>query len=196
MTPLGEARFNANKPSYGPRAIPPALGNDPMGTCDPLGIPRLLVLENSPGNMDFIQTTGRVLVLFERFHVWREIWTDENFPENPEPRWMGHSVGRWDGDTFMVDSIGFDERTWLDHFGYPHSDEMRLVERYRRVDADTLKLMMTLYDPKIYMRPWESETKVLKRNPKSQFEEIFSVPTEEQEFNRRLRDPAGGIIQR
>ena len=109
---------------------------------------------------------------------------------------MGHSVGRWDGDTFMVDSIGFDERTWLDHFGYPHSDEMRLVERYRRVDADTLKLMMTLYDPKIYMRPWESETKVLKRNPKSQFEEIFCVPTEEQEFNRRLRDPAGGIIQR
>ena len=71
FTPEGKKRFDANKPSYGPRAIPPALGNDPMGNCDPLGIPRLLLLENSPGDLEFIQIPGRVIQLFDRHHVHR-----------------------------------------------------------------------------------------------------------------------------
>src|SRR2546430_14401254 len=62
----------------------------------------------------------------------------------------GWSVGRWEGDTFVVQSNGFDERTWLDHFGYPHSEEMTLEERYHRLDRDNMQLVITLTDPKIY----------------------------------------------
>ncbi len=112
FTPEGKKRFDANKPSYGPRAIPPALGNDPMGNCDPLGIPRLLLLENNPGDFEFIQVPGKVLQIFDRHHVYRMIWTDgRQLPKDPDPRLLGWSVGRWDGDIFVVESLGFDQRT-------------------------------------------------------------------------------------
>jgi hypothetical protein len=197
FTAEGQKRFDANKPSYGPRAIPPALGNDPMGNCDPLGIPRLLLLENNPGDFEFIQIPGRVLQIFDRHHVHRIIWTDARaLPTEPDPRMLGWSVGRWEGDTFVVESNGFDERTWLDHFGYPHSDEMRLEERYRRLDRDNMQLVITLTDPKIYTQPWVSETKNLRLSPLKDFvDELFCIPSQEQEFNRRLRDPAGGITR-
>src|SRR5439155_23046960 len=79
-----------------------------------------------------------------------------------ELKWLGYSVGKWDGDTFVVDSTGFDERTWLDHFGNPRSDQMILQERYHRVDRDTLELTMTLTDPKVYTKPWVSEKKTFR----------------------------------
>jgi hypothetical protein len=195
-TAWGEEKFNSYKPSYGPRAIPPALGNDPQGNCDPLGIPRTLFLENNPGAFEFIQVPGRVLQIFERHHVWREIWTDgRELPKDAEPRWMGYSVGRWEGDTFVVNSVGFDERTWLDHFGNPHSDEMRLEERYRRADANTMEFTLKIDDPKTYTRPWMSDKKIVRLQPARAFEELFCVPSEEQAFNKRIRDPAGGIIR-
>jgi hypothetical protein len=196
MTPAGQAKFNANKPSYGPRAIAPALGNDPMGNCDPLGLPRLLFFENNPWDFEFVQASDRVMHFFDRFHVYRMIWTDgRELPKDPDPRWMGYSVGKWEGDTFMVDSVGFDDRSWIDHFGQPHSDQMHLEERYRRADHDTLEFTMSITDPKYYTRTWTSEKKVLKWQAKKEFsDELFCVPSEEQAFNRRMRDPAGGVI--
>src|SRR6266516_966848 len=90
MTPEGQAKFNANKPSYGPRAIPPALGNDPTGKCDPLGLVRLMLF---PRPMEIIQVPGRILQFFEWNHMWRTIWTDgRKLPEDPDPRWFGYSI--------------------------------------------------------------------------------------------------------
>ena len=196
MTPEGQAKFNANKPSYGPRAIPPALGNDPTGKCDPLGLVRNLLLEVAIYPMEIVQTPRRVLQFFEWAHSWREIWTDgRDLPKDPEPRWMGYSVGKWEGDTFVVDSTGFDERTWLDHFGTPHSDQMRLQERYKRLDRDNLELTMTLTDPMTFTKPWVSEKKIFKLDPKAEIQELFCVPSEEEAFNRKVRDPAGGVIR-
>ena len=197
-TPWGEAKFNSYKPSYGPRAIPPALGNDPMGNCDPLGIPRLLMFENNPWDFEIIQTKDRMLQIFDRHHVYRQIWADgRELPKDREPSFMGYSVGHWDGDTFIVNSVGFDERTWLDHFGSPHSDEMRLEERYRRVDNNTIEFQMTITDPKTYTKPWVSDKRRLILQPVKEFpDELFCVPSEEQEFNRRVRDPAGGVIRK
>ena len=158
MTAWGQAKFDAAKPVYGPRAVAGGLGNDPVMTCDPLGMPRNLFLEVSIYPMELVQTPRRVFQFFEWAHVWREIWTDGRaLPTDPEPRWMGYSVGRWEGDEFVVNSLGFDERTWLDHFGHPISGEARFEERYRRVDRDTLELTMTLTDPKTYTRPWSNE---------------------------------------
>src|SRR5262245_6741365 len=130
MTAWGKARFDAAKPVYGPRAVAGGLGNDPLMTCDPVGMPRNLFLEVSIYPMEFIHTPNRVLQHFEWSNVYRQIWTDgRQLPKDPEPTWMGYSVGRWEGDTFVVNSLGFDERTWLDHFGNPISEEARVEER-------------------------------------------------------------------
>jgi hypothetical protein len=197
-TPWGDAKFNSYKPSYGLRAIPPALGNDPQGNCDPLGIPRLLMFENNPWDFEIIQMPDRMLQVFDRHHVYRQIWTDgRELPRDPDPRWMGYSVGKWDGDTLVVNSVGFDDRSWLDHFGNPHSDQMRLEERYRRVNHDTIELVMTITDPMTYTKPWVSDKKILTwQNIKEFPDELFCVPSEEQAFNKRVRDPAGGLINK
>jgi len=94
MTAWGKARFDAAKPVYGPRAVPGGLGNDPVMTCDPLGMPRNLFLEVSIYPMEIVQTPKRIFQFFEWAHVWREIWIDgRELPKDPDPRWMGYSVG-------------------------------------------------------------------------------------------------------
>jgi len=106
-------------------------------TCDPAGWPRLH-LDNY--GFEFLMLPDRVLQFFEITHTWRTIWTDgRKLPEDPpEPRWMGWSVGRWEADTFVVESNGFDERSWLGESqpdgGWTHSDEMKVVERWRRLN--------------------------------------------------------------
>jgi hypothetical protein len=197
MTAWGKAKFDAAKPVYGPRAVAGGLGNDPMMTCDPVGMPRYLFLEVSIYPMEFIRTSKRVLQHFEWGNVYRQIWVDgRELPKDPEPAWMGYSVGRWEGDTFVVNSVGFDERTWLDHFGNPVSDQARLEERYRRVDRDTLELTITLTDPKAYTKTWVSEKKIFKLDPKHEIQELFCVPSENDAFNKRVRDPGAGIIHK
>src|SRR6185436_19356300 len=92
MTAWGKARFDAAKPVYGPRSVAGGLGNDPVMTCDPLGMPRNLFLEVSIYPMEIVQSPKRVFQFFEWAHAWREIWTDgRKLPQNPDPRWMGYS---------------------------------------------------------------------------------------------------------
>ncbi|MGH7870082.1 MAG: hypothetical protein ACREP9_21200, partial [Candidatus Dormibacteraceae bacterium] len=147
-------------------------------------MPRNLFLEVSIYPMQLVQTANRVYQFFEWAHSYRVIRTDgSELPKDPDPRWMGYSVGKWDGDTFVVKSFGFDERTWLDHFGNPVSDDMTLEERYHRADRDTLELNMTIAAPKAYTKPWVSEKKTFKLSPKADVDELFCVPTEEQRFN-------------
>jgi hypothetical protein len=210
FTPAGKAAYDNNKPGYGPRASPPAFGNDPMGTCDPLGIPRNLNAEvgSSHQTWEIVMTKDRMLQFFQWHHDWREVWTDgRSLPkaDDIDPKWDGYSVGHWEGNTFVADSIGFDDRTWLDKFGYAHTDEMKLQERYRRLDHDTLELTMTLTDPEYYTKPWVSDRKLFKLNysPVKEFpvgepkikdwdEQVYCVPSEEYKFNRLVRDAAAG----
>lgn len=189
MTPAGQAKFQANKPGFGPRAVPG--GNDPIGTCDPLGIPRALL---SPRAFQFVQLPNRMLMFFESYRTWRDIWMDGRpLPADPPvARFFGYSVGKWQGDTFVVDSTGFDERSWTDALGDPHSDAMHLQERYRRVDHNTLEVTMTLEDPKIYTKPWVSDKFIWKLQPDQALDEDFCVGSEELSYNQRMRDPAAG----
>jgi len=205
LTPLGKRMFDANKPSYaapatfpgGDRAVPPAIGNDPTGTCDPLGLVRNLLLEVSVYPMEIVQTPNRMFQFFEWAHSYREVWTDGRaLPKDTDadPTFNGIAVGRWEGNTFVITSGFFDERTWLDHFGMPHSIEMRLEERYQRIDRDTLELSMTLTDPKVFTAPWVADKRIFKLGPKGrEIVEQFCVPSQEMEFNRVVRDPAGGV---
>ena len=193
FTPVGKAKFDANKPSYGARAVPPATGNDPQGKCDPLGIPRLLFYGGTT-MVEFIPAADRMLQFFEWEHIYRTIWTDGRaLPKDPDDlTYLGYSTAKWENDTtFVVDSTGFDPRTWVDHFGNPHSDEMTLQERYHRTDRDTIELSLTLTDPLIYSKPWISDTKTFKLQPKAEVKEVFCIPSQEEEFNRRVRNPAG-----
>src|SRR5438093_6440608 len=101
---------------------------------------------------------GRILMFFEGQHTVREIWMDgRKLPDDPDPRWYGYSVGRWEGDTLVVETAGFNDKTWLGAQGQPHSDEMRTIERYRRVDHDTIQFNLTIDDPKTYTKTWEAE---------------------------------------
>lgn len=190
MTAWGQARFDAAKPGLGPRGQP--LGNDPMMICDPLGIPRMLMYPATP--IEIVQTPVSLFQFFDWFHTFRKIWTDGRAlpTDDPDPRWFGYSIGKWEGNTFVVDSLGFDDRTWLDQLGYPHSDEMSLQERYQRVDHDTLQLTMTLTDPKAYTKPWVSDTKVSKLTKPVKFLESFCVPSDEEKYREEMRVPAVG----
>jgi hypothetical protein len=201
LTPEGQKRQALNKPSYGPRAVIPALGNDPMGNCDPLGLTRNLFLEVGGRSMEIAHVPpDRIMMFFEWAHQFRTIWMDgRQLPKDPPPRWMGYSTGRWEGDTLVVTTVGLDERTWLDMWGQPHSDQAQVEERYRRISPTNMEYSLTITDPVVFAKPFVSDTKVLSLGvEKSEDEklETFCVPSEEQQFNRTIRDPAGGVTSR
>ena len=83
-----------------------------------------------------MQTPGLTLILFEEFNHYRQVFTDGRpFPADFTPSWLGSSIGRWEGDTFIVETAGFNDQTWLDDSGHPHSDALRTTERFRRIDT-------------------------------------------------------------
>jgi hypothetical protein len=101
-----------------------------------------------------VQTPGLLLILYEEAPT-RQIFTDgRKLPTDPNPTWMGYSIGRWDGDTLVVESAGFNDKTWLDFTGHPHTEALHVTERYRRKDFGHMQLEMTFDDPKAYTKPW------------------------------------------
>jgi hypothetical protein len=123
--------------------------------CVPLG-PGYAISADSTGAemMKIIQTPGLILILNPDL-TYRQIFLDGRALESaPNPNWMGYSVGHWDGDTLVVESSGFNDRTWLDHDGHPHTEGLRLTERYRRRNFGSLDLEVTFSDPAAYTRPW------------------------------------------
>jgi hypothetical protein len=189
-TPWAEARYSAAKPGFGPRRAPG--GNDPILHCDPPGMPRIM-----GGAFEIIQIPGRILMLLESNHEHREIWMDgRSLPKDPDPTWYGYSVGRWDGDTLVVDTIGFNDRSWIDGWGNPHSDEMHVVERYRRVNPDTLEMRMTIDDAKAYTKPLVGNPKTFGLSPKYELVENICSPEDEKSFLDRIRQPAIGAVSK
>jgi hypothetical protein len=156
MTPWALERFKANRPSFGPHSV--TNPNDPTYSCFMPGIPRIYV---HPPPFEIIQTPGRVIMMFEYDHFVRQIWTDGRQHlkiEDPSERlWMGDSIGQWEGDTLVVDTTDFNDKTWLDRAGHPHSEELHLIERIRRMDHDNLRIDLTIEDPKAYTRPITSQ---------------------------------------
>src|SRR5712691_38386 len=143
------------KPGNGPRAVYENDINDPLSTvCDPTGFPRQVLYETRP--FQIVQTPNQVLILYMFERRWRVIWTDGRpLPTDPDPRWYGYSVGRWaDDSTLVVQSVGTDDRTWLDNAGNPHSNSLRVEERYHRVNQGTMELTVTLDDPLVYTKAW------------------------------------------
>lgn len=204
MTPAGEARFKQNHPYVqgGIREgdVKAFASNDPFIVCDPLGFPRDLLNHavSSRGGMIFQPGQNRMFVMFEQQRVWREIWMDgRQLPKDvdakgaPDSRYYGYSVGHWDGDTFVIDTTGFDERAWLDENGHPRSKNAHIEERYTRADQYNLNVVATLDDPKLYTKPWV----FLKANyywmKDQEFEETLCIPSEGIEYRDTLARPSG-----
>jgi hypothetical protein len=130
---------------------------DPEGYCLPPGGPRLMA---TPYPMEIVQQpeNKRILMIFEgATHIWREIYMDGRaHPQGDalNPTYLGHSVGRWEGDTLVVDIVGFNENTWLDYFGHPHTDMLHVVEKFTRPSKGTLHYEALIDDPGAYARPW------------------------------------------
>ncbi len=151
----------ANKPGNGTRLVSVTDDNDPLSTMgDPTGFPRIVMYELRP--FQIVQTPNQVLILYMFEKRWRVIWTDGRaLPTNPDPRWYGYSVGRWQDDyTLVVQSVGTDDRTWLDNAGNPHSTSLRVEERYHRVNQGTMELTVTLDDPLVYTKSWTALDKL------------------------------------
>jgi hypothetical protein len=151
MTAWGEAKFKANKPAHG--ANQTTHPNDPFLRCLPPGLPRIYLEAGYP--MQIFQLPDRVIMLFEYDHFWREIFTDgRGHPKDADPAWMGNSIGHYEGDTLIVETTGFNDRSWLDRVGHPHSEELKVIERIRRLDQNRLEDNITIDDPKTYTKPW------------------------------------------
>ena len=187
LTPYGIEMARKNKSSNGPDEVPPSEENDPGHMCDPLGFPRQNLFELRA--TQFMQTPVQMVLLYTFNQTWRVIWTDgRELPKDPDPRWFGYSVGKWKDDyTFVAQTNGTDERTWVDNAGRPHSTELRAEEVFHRVDHDNLELSMTLDDPKVYTKPWVALNKLPFRLKAPNFElsEMICSPSELAEYNKR-----------
>jgi hypothetical protein len=188
LTPWGQARLDASKPLLGPRAIP-GQENSPSLKCDPDGPPKLL---NHPNPFEIIQIPGRVFMFFEEQHIWRTVWDDGRLlPRDPDPSYLGYAVSHWEGDTFVVDTIGFNDKQWADPYGNPRSEQMHLTERYRRLNADTLEQQIIMDDPKSYTKAWISPPKLYKHEPGWEIAEWFCIADEDKSYDNTVRKPAG-----
>ncbi len=130
------------------------LGKDaPFSHCLPFGIP---VLDLAPAPFKIVQTPSVVIMLYEADGSFRQIHTDGRKlpPDNPLPSWMGYSTGKWEGDTLVVDTAGFNDRSWLDAAGHPHSDGLHVTERFRRRDFGHMDVQITIDDPQSYSKPF------------------------------------------
>ena len=158
MTPWGQSQFDAAKTSFGPHAFPLKETNDPIyHTCTPPGYPRVLL---HPFPFQIIQTPGEIVMLFEYDSIRHQIFTDGR-PHDATlgPQWMGDSIGHWEGDTLVTETVNFNDKTWIDRMGHPHTEQLRVVERIRRVDLDHLVDDLTFEDPKAYSKPWSGQLK-------------------------------------
>jgi hypothetical protein len=190
LTPWGQARFDAAIPFLGPR-VQPGKENNPSLQCEPEAVPKSLIL---PNPFEIVQIPGRIFMFFEEFHLWRTIWTDGRaLPKNPDTTYLGYSAGKWDGDTLVVETIGFNDKPWVDAYGNPRSEQMHLTERYRRVDHDTLELSIVIDDPKAYTKTWVSSPRLFKFEPGWEIGEYFCTLDEEQDYAGHIRKPAGGV---
>ena len=161
----------------------------PQANCVPPGMPGIM---NQPYPMELLFTPGKVTIVIEAYSQTRRIFTDgRKHPEDPDLTYNGHSIGHWDGDTLVVDSVGFTPDTALGPSqGYRHSDQMHIVERFRLSAPDTMEVVTTIDDPKALSKPF-SGTKVLKRHPDWDIAEYIC-----EQNNRNLSDDKGkaGII--
>jgi hypothetical protein len=205
-TPYGLETYKSHKPLIGTNEVLPTSYNDPRDTCEPLGFPRANFYNLR--ETQIMQDQYKVAVLYEYGEAWRVIWTDgRELPklvdggvlvgkEIREPRYYGYSVGKWvDDTTLVVQTVGMmpEDKVWLDGTGRPISDQLRVEERFHRVNLDRMELTVTIDDPKIYTKPWLAMNKFAFRlqDPHFDVTEMYCSLSEMEKYNKLFGAPAG-----
>jgi hypothetical protein len=142
--------------SYSKRGI-----DDPAALCLPPGVPRLVMVSLFP--IEIVQTPKRIVFMYEYMNVFRSIPIGDAHPSDIAPTYLGDSVARWEGNTLVVDVVGFNDKTWLTGTGTFHSEDLHLVERYTRVSKDRIDFEATIDDPKLLTKPWTIRTTMMLR---------------------------------
>ena len=185
MTPWEAARYHSEKTQF---TNPPTLDGqdtDPLFHCDPVGIPKPYMMA---WPIQIVQTPSEVVVLFAMHSNYIEAYLNADHAKNPGHTWFGDSTAKWEGNTLVVDTVGFNDRTWYDRHGHSHSDQMHLVQRFTRVDHDHLKYEMTTDDPKAYTQAWGGE-RDFTLDPTGAFDEYICSPSDEQQMINKVMDP-------
>ncbi len=139
--------------------------SDPETKCFLPGVPRITYM---PYPFEIVQTPKTTAIMYEYVHALRTVYTDgTTHPEGHIDWWMGDSRGRWDGDTFVVDVVDFNDETWFDRAGNFHSDELHVVERYTLIDRDHIQYSATIVDPKVFTRAWTMSMPLYRRIEKN-----------------------------
>jgi hypothetical protein len=198
LTPLAQQIIKDRKPMgrFGPAGT-----NDPSAKyCDPLGFPRDFVYQNRA--MSVATMPNRIIFMPQYGGFWREVWTDgrplpTDFGSNKDsldPTYFGYSVGHWEDDyNFVIDTTGLDERTWVSNDGTPHSVNAHVQERWTRVDHNTMKVSMTIDDPKMYTKAYSLGTYFFRWVPNQKINEWLCVPSEILKYQEEQGTPAGAF---
>jgi hypothetical protein len=155
MTAWAMERYQSAKPTFGPTSVSVADTNDPVYQCFPPGTPRIYF---HPFPMEIIELPGRIMMVFEYDHLIRQIYTDgRGHRDDLAPGWMGDSIGFWEGDTLVVETTNFNDKTWVDRRGVPHSEQLRVVERIHVNDEGLLQIDITVEDPVAFTASWTGQ---------------------------------------
>jgi len=183
MAPWAAAKWKEAKPPFGAKQTFQDINDPVQKFCDPPGVSRIYMY---PWEITFVQTPKMVYILYEFTRVWRAVAMDREHPKDPDLTWMGDSIGKYEGDAFVVDTIGYNDKTWLDHTGHPHSDALHTIERFRRVDHDTLELSLTVEDPKAFTKSFTGKkTYKLTSSPMG---EVLCAYSEMESFQQEVID--------
>ncbi|HEX5431866.1 MAG TPA: hypothetical protein VFW83_07870, partial [Bryobacteraceae bacterium] len=158
--------------------------NDPEANCLPTGVPR-----QSPYPWRILQSPTHIYFLFEgNIHSYRQIFMTGEHPKDPDPTWYGDSRAHWDGDTLVVDTVGYNDKFWFDFKGTPHTEQLHTIERYTRKNLGTLENQITIDDPGDYSRPW-TVTFTARLRPKEELMEY--ICQENQQDTQHIEGLAG-----
>jgi hypothetical protein len=184
MTPWGKTKWKGARPPFGVNETFENTTDPIQKYCDTPGLTRLYLY---PFQFTILQTPKIVYILYEFTRVWRSIAMDRDHPKDPDTTWLGDSIGRYGSDTLVIDTIGLNDKTWLDRVGHPHSDALHVIERFRRADHDTLELDVTFDDPKAYTKTWSS--KEFFQLSSSPMGETLCSMSEMEAFQKRVIEP-------
>jgi hypothetical protein len=186
--PWAREKTLSEKPSTGPQSFFAETTDPQVLYCEPPGVPHIYLW---PIKTKFIQTPQAVYILYELGPFYRVVWLNSKHPDDPDPQWWGHSIGSYEnGNTLVVDTVGFTDKTWLDQMGHPNTEQLHLVERYKRVDAATLELDLTIDDPGAYTKPWMAHRNfTTSKTGFLRYQQICST-RENRRFEENLAKPA------
>jgi hypothetical protein len=185
-------KFKEQRTAAGPNSNFDNPTDPVINLCDPQPAPRIYTW---PSKFKFVQTPDAVYILYEYGPFWRPVFLNRKHPDpaDQDNTWWGDAIGHYEGnDTFVIDTVGFNDRTWLDYVGHVHSDKLHLIERFRRVDTDHMEISITVDDPGAYTATWTFGPRIVKRTntrlPYGLYPWICSQE-ENQHFNKDVVDP-------